>query len=55
MFKVKIDSGIKKAIFNCVKNFQNLNVDKIEKFDWFKYPIQDAEYKALVKNIQKNL
>lgn len=53
LFKVKIDSGIKKAIFNCVKNFQNLNVDKIEKFDWFKYPIQDAEYKALVKKYSK--
>lgn len=48
LFKLKIDEKVSNAILNCVKNFQNINIE-LERFDWLKYNITDKKYLELVE------
>ncbi|TPR54291.1 phosphotransferase [Metamycoplasma neophronis] len=48
LFKLKIDEKISNAILNCVKNFQNLDIE-LERFNWLKYNITDKKYLELVE------
>ncbi|WP_412031547.1 hypothetical protein [Metamycoplasma buccale] len=47
LFKMNVNSKIQSNLFNCLNNFQKLDI-KLKKFDWLKYDIKDKKYLRLV-------
>ena len=48
LYKLNIDEKIEHGIFNCLQNFQRLDI-KLNRFNWLQFNIKDQKYLDLIE------